>query len=121
LISALPKTREDAERLYGRDEDVFGGWGRNGQSEVSYCYVIEVLKDETPKRGSQSEQEPSERKFGGREQRLAAVEISSDGLGLVDAFMVKGHMRSLGLEHEKGRVQDVGSVAKIYGLGGRRV
>lgn len=121
-MSALPKTREDAERLYAQDdEEIFNSGGEEGQREVRYCYVVEVLKDETPNLGSESEKENIKRKFGGREQRWATVEISADGLGLVDAFMAKGNMRGLGLEREKGRMQDVGSVAKVYGFGGRRV
>jgi hypothetical protein len=84
-MSQLPRTREDAEQLYGQHEDEMGG--SNGK--VGYCYVVEVLKDEAPNLGSDSE-EGKERKFAGREQRWAAVEISSDGLGLVDAFMAGG-------------------------------
>lgn len=80
-----------------------------------------MLKDETPNLGSQSEKERSQSRFGGREQRWAAVEISPDGLSLIDAFMAKGNLRGLGLEREKGGIQDVGNVAKIYGFGGRRV
>ena len=116
-MSQLPKTREDAERLYGQDEDGIDG----GERGVGYCYVVEVLKDETPNLGSGSEKEKEERGFARREQRWAAVEISADGLGLVDAFMAKGNMRGLGLEREKGRLHDVGSVARVYGFGGRRV
>ena len=119
-MSSLPKTREDAEQLYGQDdENVFGGREKS-QVEVGCCYVVEVLKDEAPNLGQQSENEKSGRKFGGREQRWAAVEISADGLALVDAFPAKGNMRGLGLEREKAGMQDVGSVAKIYGFGGRR-
>ena len=116
-MSQLPRTREDAEQLYGQDEVEMDG--SNG--EVGYFYVVEVLKDETPNLGSDSEKEEKERRFAGREQRWAAVEISSDGLGLVDAFMAKGTITGLGLEEEKSRVPEVGSVAKIYGFGGRRV
>jgi hypothetical protein len=113
-MSQLPKTRQDAERLYGHDEVEFGG----GDGEVGYCHVVEVLKDETPNFAFGSEKEM---RFGLREQRWAAVEITPDGLGLVDAFMMKGNMRGLGLEREKGKMQDVGNVAKLYGFGGRRV
>ena len=116
-MSQLPKTREDAERLYGRDEEDVEGSG----GEVGYCYVVEVLKDETPNLGSGSDVEKKERMFAGREQRWAAVDVAPDGLRLVDAFLAKGNMRELELEREKGRVQDVGNVAKIYGFGGRRV
>jgi len=123
LMSTMPKTRNDAQQFYGQDdEDVFEG--KRHQKEVVYCYTVEVLKDETPNLGAQTEKEKDQRKFGGREQRWVAVEASPDGLGLVDAFMAKGNMRGLGLEREKGRMQDVGSVgsvAKIYGFGGRMV
>lgn len=113
-MSQLPKTRQDAERLYGEDKVNFGGGSRG----VGYCYVVEVLKDEAPNVASGSKKEA---KFGGREQRWAAVDVSLDGLKLVDAFMAKGHMKGLGLEMEKGRLQDVGNVAKMYGFGGRCV
>lgn len=114
-MSQMPKTRQDAERVYGQDkEDASSG----AKSEVAYCYVIEVLKDEAPKVGDGNEKEGG---FGWREQRWAAVELASDGLGLVDAFMAKSNMRGLGLERERGKVQGVSSVAKIYGFGGRRV
>jgi hypothetical protein len=83
--------------------------------------VVEVLKDETPNPGPQSEKEMPPTKFGGREQRWAAVEISADGLAVVDAFMAKGDMRGLGFERENDRRQYDGNVAKIYGFGGRRV
>lgn len=116
-MSQLPRAREDAERLYGQDgEEVGGGNGRG----MRYCYVVEVLKDETPNLCG-CEKERNERKFGGREQRWATVDISPDGLGLVDAFIAKENMKGLALEREKGQVQDVGNVAEIYGFGGRRV
>lgn len=116
-MSQLPKTREDAERLYGKDEDGTDG----GEWGVEYCYVVEVLKDETPNLGSGSEKEERERVFAGREQRWAAVEIGADGLGLVNAFIVKGNMRDAGLKRERGRAHNVGSIARVYGFGGRRV
>ena len=118
----MPKTRRDAERLYERDGEDDGDDGGDGRNEgVGYCFVVEVLKDEAPKAAGGNEKEGRGEGFGGREQRWAAVEVGADGLGLVDAFMAKGNMRGLGLEREKGRVQDVGNVAKIYGFGGRRV
>ena len=119
-MSALPKTRQDAQQLHGQDNEDTSGSGESGR-EIRYCYVIEVLKDETPDLGVQSERERHHRKFGGREQRWAAVDISADELALTDAFVAKGTMRGLGLEREKMRKQDVGNVAKIYGFGGRRV
>jgi hypothetical protein len=78
---------------------------------------VEVLKDETPNLGA-----GKEGRFGGREQRWAAVDVSGEGLGFVDAFLAKGNMRGLRLEREKRvLVQDVGGMAKVYGFGGRRV
>ena len=118
-MSAMPKTREDAQQLYGQDDEHASG--DSCQRDGGHCYVVEVLKDETPNLGSQSEKEKDQRKFGSREQRWAAVEMSGDGLGLVDAFMAKGNMRGLKMEREERGMQDVGSVAKLHGFGGRRV
>jgi hypothetical protein len=110
----LPKSREDAEILYGRDEDSLPLY----PGSVKYCTVVEVLKDETPNLGEGKEK----RWFGWREQRWTAVEISPDGLELNGAFMAKGNMRGLGFEREKiGGMTDVGNVAKIWGFGRRRV
>lgn len=86
---------------------------------MGYCAVVEVLKDETPILGEDREKG---RKFGWREQRWTAVEVTADGLGLVGAFQAKGNMRGMGLEREKvGGLTDVGRAAKIHGFGGRRV
>jgi hypothetical protein len=126
LVSRLPKTRRDAEVLYGRDEDGDGGSGeRDG---VGYCWVVEVLKDETPNLGSEREDEVGKgkgkewKRFGWREQRWTAVETTEDGTALVGAFQVKGNMRGMELERERiGGLTDVGNAAKMWGFGGRRV
>lgn len=115
LLSPLPKSREDADVLYGQDDDA-------NDARVQYCTIFEVLKDETPNLGSQGE-----KKFGWREQRWAALEVSKDGLGLVSAFQDTGTMRGMGLSRAYGKRKmeesetGVGTVAKIYGFGGRRV
>lgn len=105
----MPKTREDAEILYGDD----GAIRLLSTQDVKYCLVFEVLKDETPILGGKTG------RFGDREQRWTAVEVTPEGVGLVSAFQERGTMRGLGLERE--RVLDVGGVARIYGFGGRRV
>ena len=131
FISKLPKRREDAEVLYGGDEEPLPGF----QKEVEYCFVVEVLKDETPNLGSTSRTESGRskgkegddgrekgKKFGWREQRWTAVDVTTDGTGFVGAFQVKGNMKGMGLERERiGGLTEVGNVAKLYGFGGRRV
>ena len=88
---------------------------------MQYCSILEVLKDETPSLG------PEKTKFGAREQRWTALEVAKDGLSLVSAFQDRGTMKGLGWatgDGEKklgGTEMGVGSVAKIYGFGGRRV
>jgi hypothetical protein len=79
MLSPMPKTREDAEVLYGRDEDSLS------ISHVGYCTILEVLKDETPNLG----EERSTRRFGQREQRWVGLVVSSDGLYLRHAFPEK--------------------------------
>lgn len=106
LLSQIPKTREDAEMLYGQDNSPFNS------PAIEYCTVVEVLKDETPNLGDGM-------KFGAREQRWAAVKEAKDGLGLVSSFQEKGTMKGMGLSRD--RPHDVGSIAKVYGFGGRRV
>jgi len=130
-ISKLPKMRGDAEVLYGQDGESLPSY----QKEVKYCFVVEVLKDETPNlgvevgdesgngKGKASEAEMGKgKRFGWREQRWTAVDLMADGTGFLGAFQVKGNMRGMGLEREKiGGLKDVGYIAKIYGFGGRRV
>ena len=88
---------------------------------MQYCSILEVLKDETPSLG------PEKKKFGAREQRWTALEVAKDGLSLVSAFQDRGTMKGLGWatgdgEEKLGETETgVGSVAKIYGFGGRRV
>lgn len=130
FLSRLPKRREDAEMLYGGEQD--SGLGHGSGKEVKYCFVVEVLKDETPNLGEEGESGNGgnrkegdgerERRFGWREQRWTAVDVKGDGTGFVGAFQVKGNMRGLGLDRERiGGLTDVGHVAKMYGFGGRRV
>lgn len=120
FISKLAKGRGDAELLYGgggQDEDSVSGQ----QGAVNYCYVVEVLKDETPNLGPENEKKKG-KKFGWREQRWTAVETTADGTGFVGAFQVKGDMGGMGLGRETiGGLRGVGNVAKIYGFGGRKV
>lgn len=115
--------------------------------EISYCTVIEVLKDETPNLSGEvhrkEEKLAGKVGLGAREQRWTAVQIErgSDGvvaLGLKEVFELSGGMRGLGLERERrggdgggnengGGIGNgngggsVGNIAKIYGFGGRRV
>jgi hypothetical protein len=132
FLSKLPKSRGDAEALYGQDDDFLNSY----RKEIKYCFVIEVLKDETPNLSAQNDRETGKgkgketddrgtekgEKFGWREQRWTAVDMTADRTGFVGAFQVKGNMRGLGLERERiGGLTDVGNVAKIYGFGGRRV
>jgi len=121
---------EDAERLYGEDQDSLP----EDERVVKYCFVVEVLKDETWNLGSQEEnikgkgrevdngeEKSGGKKFGWREQRWTAVDVAADGTGFVGAFQVKGNLRGMGLDRERiGGLTDVGNVAKIYGFGGRR-
>lgn len=76
MISKMPKSRGDAEVLYGQDENL-------QNLEVDYCLVFEVLKDECPILG---EDRKFNRRFGDREQRWGLFEIDSDGTELVGAF-----------------------------------
>jgi hypothetical protein len=128
----LPKGRGDAEILYGKhDEDSVSVL--QGSVNVEYCFVVEVLKDETPNLGMQGERDKGKgkevdredgkgKKFGWREQRWTAVDVTADGTGFEGAFQVKGNMRGMELERERiGGLTDVGNMAKIYGFGGRRV
>lgn len=75
MISKVPKSREDAEVLYGQDENL--------QNEVSHCLVFEVLRDECP---VLSKDRALGRRFGDREQRWGLFEIGIEGTGVVDAF-----------------------------------
>ncbi|KAF7853233.1 hypothetical protein EAF04_010735 [Stromatinia cepivora] len=76
MISKIPKRREDAEVLYGQDENLLG-------EELNYCFVFEVLRDECPVLGGDR---GLGRKFGDREQRWGLFEVGNEGTELVDAF-----------------------------------
>jgi len=104
--------RGDAEVLYGQDEESLAAY----RKEVRYCFVVEVLKDETSNLGFGVEEDGGKEKekgkegelevgkgkrFGWREQRWTAVDVAPDGAGFVGAFQVKGNMRGMGLEREK--------------------
>ena len=98
---------------------------------VGCCTVVEVLKDEAPVlgegEGAGEGEGKDKRRFGWREQRWTAVEVSCDGLGLVGAFWSTGTgTRRRGLEKEGVSVgvsglTEAGNVAKVWGFGGRRV
>ncbi|KAI9644369.1 hypothetical protein NHQ30_007726 [Ciborinia camelliae] len=76
MISKIPKSREDAEVLYGQDDGF-------QIDQVNYCLVFEVLRDECPVLG---EDRDLGRRFGDREQRWGLFEIGNEGTELVDAF-----------------------------------
>lgn len=119
FLHEMPRRREDARLLYGRDEEVLPD--DEEEVAVGYCTVLEVLKDECPILGSDRGVEG--RKFGWREQGWTSVVVDERGTGLVGTFQEKGGMRGLGLERDinRGLSGGVGNVAKIYGFGGRRV
>jgi hypothetical protein len=79
MLSSMPKTRRDAEILYGQDEET------PNKSHVEYCTILEVLKDETPNLGHGR----SSRRLGDRERQWVGLVISDDGLGLRHAFPEK--------------------------------
>ena len=128
LLSKMPKNREDAEVLYGGDDNPSD---LNKQRErVKNCTVIEVLKDEAPLLGSdrQASESKQKKKFGRREGNWTAVEVSDDGLRFVGAFEEKGDIKRIGMirgegtnKTTRGLGNGVSNVAKIWGFGGRRV
>ncbi|KAH7418108.1 hypothetical protein BKA64DRAFT_716890 [Cadophora sp. MPI-SDFR-AT-0126] len=138
LVHALPRGRRDAEILYGGDAtgDPFaeddsreraGGGERGG---VRYTTVIEVLKDEAPSLHDDDDDEEgggggARKRFAYREQRWTAVDVRSDGMGLVCAFAEPqkggGSGGGVKMNIEEGLSAGVGNVAKIWGFGGRRV
>ena len=81
MLSSMPKTRQDAELLFGQSKDA------PGRSHIEYCTILEVLKDEAPNIGS----ERSTSRFGEREQRWAPLTVSDDRLSLVPAFLDQGN------------------------------
>ncbi|KAF4822027.1 hypothetical protein CGCSCA5_v002685 [Colletotrichum siamense] len=97
LCTKVPRTREDAERLYAPPDRGDGGGGR-------YTWVVEVLLDEL---GVWEEgAAPGVRRC--REQRWTAVDVRAGRV--VDAFE--------GAERTKG---NVGDVRVVGGFGGPRV
>ncbi|KAK6587255.1 hypothetical protein PZA11_000545 [Diplocarpon coronariae] len=89
FLHDMPRRREDAEALYGREEEA----GPSDQKSVGYCTLIEVLKDECPILGRDRE---GERRFAWREQRWTAVVVAGDGTGLVAAFPAEGGTKGVG-------------------------
>lgn len=79
MLSSIPKTRGDAEILYGQDRDT------RSKSHIEYCTILEVLKDETPNLGHSG----SSRRFGPREGHWVGLVVSDDGVGLKHAFLEK--------------------------------
>jgi hypothetical protein len=77
MLSSMPRTRDDAEILFGQNNDV------PGNSRIEYCTILEVLKDETPNLGKGR----SETRFGEREQKWVPLSISEDGLSFKPAFL----------------------------------
>lgn len=71
--------------------------------------MVEVLRDEAWD--------------GGREERWVPVEVDGDGVGVgfKGVFGERGGFRGLGMERDRGGIQDVGGVARVWGFGGRRV
>lgn len=61
------------------------------------------------------------KKFGYREQKWTAIDVSRDGLSLVCSFEERGGAKSVKTSVEEGLSGGVGNVAKIWGFGGRRV
>ncbi|KAJ3955592.1 hypothetical protein N0V92_007887 [Colletotrichum tropicale] len=99
LCTKVPRTREDAERLYAPPARDDGGGGG-----VRYTWVVEVLLDEL---GVWEEgAAPGVRRC--REQRWTAVDVRAGRV--VDAF-----------EGAEGRPKNVGDVRVVGGFGGPRV
>lgn len=80
---------------------------------MEYTTVLEIISDSTP---NIENGEKGKKKFGSREQHWCAVKVNDEGSGLIQAFQRE--------EKKKGglaaQFREVGSVAKIYGFGGRR-
>lgn len=106
LISKIPKGKRDAEILYGQDDDIQDNVG------ISFCYVAEILKDETTNPtlplslNLSTTTSPSRKRlhsFGAREQKWTALDlildpVTGEATGLKNSFMEKGNMRGMGLE-----------------------
>lgn len=122
FISQLPKQREDAELLYAQDPDL----PAPAANSITYCYVLEILKDETPNLGKEGVGRG--RRFGAREQSWTALDVNDEGTGMRGVFQSKGDVRRMDLVRIRdglasvGGVRDVGRMAKMQGgFGGRRV
>ena len=101
------------------------------KGEVQYCTVLEVLKDEAPKRVEIEEER--KRGFGYREGKWCALDVGREGTGFVsvEAFeMMRGaqekakdkeRVHGMGRGEMGGGEGTVSSVAKVWGFGGRRV
>jgi hypothetical protein len=126
FIHRLPKSRADAEILYGDAPSL--------SEDINYAYVCEILKDETPNLDLflSPQVEGKKRKFGWREEMWVPLLIREDGLGFRDAFAGSGKGTGGGKGvvvngiDVGGRVEErvglgVGNVAKVFGFGGRRV
>ncbi|KAF0321608.1 fasciclin domain family [Colletotrichum asianum] len=101
LCTKVPRTREDAERLYAPHDRGDSGGGGGG---MRYTWVVEVLLDEL---GVWEEgAAPGGRMC--REQRWTAVDVRAGRV--VDAF-----------EGAEGRPKNVGDVRVVGGFGGPRV
>ncbi|KAH6667532.1 hypothetical protein B0J14DRAFT_489444 [Halenospora varia] len=107
LVSKMPRGRRDAEILSGQTDDV------GGNEEVNYCYVAEILKDETPNLPlllplpftslPATTNNKTLLAFGGREHKwiplnLILDPVSGEATGLKNCFTEKGNMRGMGLE-----------------------
>lgn len=150
MATKVPRSREDAEMLYGEDgdseEDQSNGYraSRRKQLSLSYCTIFEVLKDTCPfysssNRGTddpsqswaQLQYEKSSGLLKRRDQRWCALDVVYDSSGIVlgvkDAFKGVQNMKAMGQVRRglgqagSNAMMDVGSIAKIYGFGGRRV
>ncbi|KAF4909719.1 hypothetical protein CGCF415_v005719 [Colletotrichum fructicola] len=99
LCTKVPRTREDAERLYAPPDRGDGGGGG-----VRYTWVVEVLLDEL----GVWEEGAAHGVRRCREQRWTAVDVRAGRV--VDAF-----------EGAEGRPKNVGDVRVVGGFGGPRV
>ncbi|KAJ0387311.1 hypothetical protein COL922a_002552 [Colletotrichum nupharicola] len=99
LCTKVPRTREDAERLYAPP-----GRGDGGRGGVRYTWVVEVLLDEL----GVWEEGAAHGVRRCREQRWTAVDVRAGRV--VDAF-----------EGAEGRPKNVGDVRVVGGFGGPRV
>jgi hypothetical protein len=109
FLSPIPRSSSDATLFYNQTQAQESGLER----EVEYTTVLEIISDSTP---NIENGEKGKKKFGSREQRWCAVKVKDDGSGLIHAFQMEEKKAGLAAQF-----REVGSVAKIYGFGGRRV